>query len=130
MRPEGIPLIVGGSADPALRRAGRHGLGINPLLAEQSVLRAKIAVWRSASEQAGHDPAKLDVVVRTNLLVGEDRSRREMAFGAWPLPELVDDLHVLEAIGVTEIFYELHDATRPIEELVSELAELKRRVGA
>jgi probable F420-dependent oxidoreductase len=128
LRPEGVPLIVGGWAEIALRRAGRHGLGINPLLAEPSVLRAQIDVWRSAAEDAAHDPAALDVVVRTNLLVGEDRSRTEMAFGAWPLPELVDDLHVLEAIGVTEIFYELHDATQPIAELVDELAELKQRL--
>ena len=128
MHAEGVPLIVGAESDVAVRHAGRLGLGINPILAERSALRGLIDVWRSAAEGAGYDPATLDVVLRTNLLVGENRSQTRLGYAAWPLPELVDDLHLLEAMGVTEIFYELHDATRPIEELVNELVKLKQRM--
>jgi probable F420-dependent oxidoreductase len=127
LQPKGVPIIVGGESDVAVRRAGRLGLGINPILQEQSALRGLIDVWRLAVEGAGYDPATLDVVLRTNLLVGENRTRTRLGYAAWPVPELVDDLHLLEAMGVTEIFYELHDATRPISELVNELAEVKRR---
>ena len=71
LRAGGVPVIIGGESDVAVRRAGRLGVGINPILQERSALRCLIDVWRSATEGAGYDPATLDVVLRTNLLVGE-----------------------------------------------------------
>lgn len=121
----GVPLIIGGNAPAALKRAGRHGLGINPLLADPEILRGQITTWREAAVGAGNDPSGLDVVVRTNLRVMEKGENGARRFGGWPRDLLVRDLQLLESIGVTEIFYELHDIDMPIDECVGELASLK-----
>jgi alkanesulfonate monooxygenase SsuD/methylene tetrahydromethanopterin reductase-like flavin-dependent oxidoreductase (luciferase family) len=125
LSPQGPTLILGGWADAALRRAGRLGLGINLILDAVPVLRRQVQLWRQAAEEAGHSPDGLDVVVRTNLVVGEHRGATKLGFAAWPLPDLVGDLRELSAAGVTEIFYELHDATAPVEQLVDDLAAVR-----
>ena len=53
LRAGGVPVIIGGESDVAVRRAGRLGVGINPILQERSALRCLIDVWRSAAEGAG-----------------------------------------------------------------------------
>jgi alkanesulfonate monooxygenase SsuD/methylene tetrahydromethanopterin reductase-like flavin-dependent oxidoreductase (luciferase family) len=65
VRPEGIPIIVGGHGELAARRAGRLGDGFFPAIFPNSALKERlpvlIEVMRQAARDAGRDPDKISV---------------------------------------------------------------------
>jgi probable F420-dependent oxidoreductase len=102
------PLLLGGSADPALRRAGRLADGwISGSMADPATLGDAIATVRQAAVQAGRDPGALRFVSR-----GVVRVRPPGAEGRRPLTgsleEIRGDLEGLRAQGVTELFADLN----------------------
>ncbi|MBA3348304.1 MAG: TIGR03619 family F420-dependent LLM class oxidoreductase [Actinobacteria bacterium] len=89
-----IPFLVGGHSPTALKRAGRKAEG---WLAQQSLseldpdaLAAALAVIRAAAEEAGRDPATLEVVLR-------------LVDSAGRADEIAAALPALTAAGVHEI---------------------------
>jgi probable F420-dependent oxidoreductase len=97
------PVLLGGSAVPALRRAGRLAQGwIAASTHDRSTLAASIATVRDAALGAGRDPDALQIVVRRTL-------------------EGMRDLEELAAQGVTEVILDLNlsagavDAERVLE---------------
>jgi alkanesulfonate monooxygenase SsuD/methylene tetrahydromethanopterin reductase-like flavin-dependent oxidoreductase (luciferase family)/predicted kinase len=67
-----IPVIVGGSGDRTLQIAARLGDGCN-LPSDTAVLDDRLAVLRAHCQQAGRDPADVEVTVLDIPVIGHDR---------------------------------------------------------
>jgi probable F420-dependent oxidoreductase len=101
----GPPVLLGGSAPVALRRAGRLADGwVSRSATDLSRIGEQIATVRQAAERAGRDPGAVRVVVRGVVRVGPDDSR-PLAGG---YPKIREDAAWLGEQGVTELFYDLN----------------------
>jgi probable F420-dependent oxidoreductase len=102
------PVLLGGSAEAALRRAGRMADGwISASNADLRHIDRPITTVRRAAEQAGRDPEALRFVCRGPLRLGPPGAGDRR-----PLTGSVDqvrgDLDELRAQGVTEVFLDLN----------------------
>ncbi len=89
------PVLLGGSAAPALQRAGRLAQGwIASSRHPLAGLAASIATVREGARAAGRDPDALQIVVRRPL-----QGTRA---------QFLDDLAALAAQGVTEVILDLN----------------------
>ncbi len=109
------PVLLGGAADAALRRAGRIADGwISASRHDLTAIGTAIGTLRGAAEQAGRDPAALRVVVRGVVALGDEA--RSRAGTRRPLTgtaeQIRDDLGRLGEAGVTEVFLDLNFAPR------------------
>ncbi|MBP2704072.1 LLM class flavin-dependent oxidoreductase [Microbispora sp. RL4-1S] len=99
------PLLLGGSARPALERAGRLADGwISSSRADLSAIDQQIEIVREAARQAGRDPGALRFIVRGVTLVRDE--------DGGPLTGSYDkirrDVEALAAKGITEVFHDLN----------------------
>jgi probable F420-dependent oxidoreductase len=102
------PVLLGGSAEAALRRAGRVAAGwISASNADLRHIDRPIATVRQAAEQAGRDPDALRFVCRGPLRLGPpgERDRRPLTGS---VEQVRGDLEDLRAQGVTEVFLDLN----------------------
>jgi probable F420-dependent oxidoreductase len=102
------PVLLGGGADAALRRAGRLADGwISASRADLRHIDQPIATVKRAAAEAGRDPEALRFVCR-----GPARLGPAGAAGRRPLTgsaaEVRGDLDDLRAQGVTEVFLDLN----------------------
>jgi probable F420-dependent oxidoreductase len=102
------PILLGASAEPALRRAGRLSDGwVTSGRADLRTLGASVAVVRAAAERAGRDPAGLRFVcrgaVRVRAAGGTDRAPL-----VGTLDQIRSDFDDLAAQGITELFVDLN----------------------
>ncbi|KWX01064.1 luciferase [Carbonactinospora thermoautotrophica] len=102
------PVLLGGAAEPALRRAGRLADGwISSSGADLSRLKEPIAMVKEAARAAGRDPESLRFVCRGVVRVGPPGNpERRPLTGSYE--EIRGDLDMLRAQGVTELFYDLN----------------------
>lgn len=102
------PLLLGGSADAALRRAGRLGDGwVSSSGQDLTSIGRAIAVVHEGAREAGRDQTRLRVVCRGALRVRPGgSSRRRPLSGSYD--EIRADLGVLADQGVTEVFLDLN----------------------
>ncbi len=99
------PLLLGGTAAAALRRAGRVSAGwISSSRADLGRIDESIAVVREAAVAAGRDPARLRFVCRGVVKVRADE--RGPLVGS--LDQIRADLDDLAAKGMTETFVDLN----------------------
>lgn len=99
------PLLLGGVAAPALRRAGRLADGwISSSQADLSQIDAQIGIVRRAASDAGRDPTGLRFVSRGVVKVRTDE--RGPLVGS--LDDIRSDLDDLASKGVTETFLDLN----------------------
>jgi probable F420-dependent oxidoreductase len=109
------PILLGGSADVALRRAGRIADGwISASRHDLTAISTAIDTICTAAAQAGRDPAALRMVVRGVLQLdddvrGSDGVRRPLTGSA---EQVRDDLGRLHEAGVDEVFLDLNFAPR------------------
>ena len=99
------PLLLGGTAEPALRRAGRLAAGwISGSRSDLGEIGASISIVRAAARDAGRDPAELRMVCRgvVKVRTGE----RAPLVGS--LDDIRADLMELADQGVTETFVDLN----------------------
>jgi alkanesulfonate monooxygenase SsuD/methylene tetrahydromethanopterin reductase-like flavin-dependent oxidoreductase (luciferase family) len=102
------PVLLGGSAERALRRAGRLADGwISGSGQDLRQIGDAIGVVRDAAREAGRDPAGLRFVCRgvVRLRPG-GRADRRLLTGC--LDEIQADLDELREAGVTEVFADLN----------------------
>ncbi|MDT4921202.1 MAG: hypothetical protein QOI15_2104 [Pseudonocardiales bacterium] len=104
------PLLIGGSAPPALRRAGARGDGwISRSRSTMDDVRSAIPVVRAAAEKAGKSPQAVRCVVRGVTVLqdapNEDPDRSPLT-GA--LDQIFEDLVAYAACGVDEVFLDLN----------------------
>jgi probable F420-dependent oxidoreductase len=102
------PVLLGGGAEAALRRAGRVADGwISAGRAELRHLDAPIATVKRAALQAGRDPDTLRFVCRGPVRLGPagPADRRPLTGS---VGQVRGDLEDLRAQGVTEVFIDLN----------------------
>jgi probable F420-dependent oxidoreductase len=61
VRPGGVPIHIGGHSEAAARRAGRIGDGFQPLGLAPDDLTLRLRQMREAAEEAGRDPAAIEL---------------------------------------------------------------------
>jgi probable F420-dependent oxidoreductase len=103
------PILVGGGAERALRRAGSRGDGwISSSRASLDDIRAGVVAVRDAAEQAGKAREAVRCIVR-GVTVVRDTAPAE---GRVPLQgstdQIRDDLGTFAALGVDEVFLDLN----------------------
>ncbi|WP_019633888.1 TIGR03619 family F420-dependent LLM class oxidoreductase [Actinomadura atramentaria] len=135
----GPPLLLGGTADAALRRAGRIADGwISSSRADLTAIGRSVGVVRDAAADAGRDPGALRFVCRGAVRVrdgaGGDRAPLTGSFD-----QIRDDFGRLAEQGVTELFVDLNfdpeitapdaDPRRSLDRARTALAELAPDAG-
>jgi probable F420-dependent oxidoreductase len=108
----GPPVLLGGVAPRALRRAGQLANGwVTSSRADLTRIGEGVALVKEAAEQAGRDPAAIRVVCRGVVRWGARVTVPEGG-GRLPLSGSFDDIRAdteqLAQRGVTEIFYDLN----------------------
>jgi probable F420-dependent oxidoreductase len=104
------PILLGGGADRALRRAGRLADGwISASRHDLRHIGEDIRLIKEVAGQAGRDPDALRFIVRAVIKVAEqsdERPDRRPLHGS--VAQVRDDLAELQAQGVTEVFIDLN----------------------
>lgn len=133
------PVLLGGVAQAALRRAGRLADGwMSRSGANLATISEDIAVVRAAAEEAGKDPSAVRIVCRGVVRAGDsgvsgkDGERLRLS-GSYS--QIREDAAWLGEQGVTELFYDLNwdpkigtpdadpaEAVRRAEEILEALA--------
>ncbi len=67
-----VPIVVGGHTEVAARRAGRLGDGFFPGRGTPDELRSLVTLMRQTAEDAGRDPAAIDVTFGSPAVFGSD----------------------------------------------------------
>lgn len=106
VQPGGPPVLLGGTAEAALRRAGRLAAGwVSSSRASAAEIARGATVVRQAAAEAGRDPDAIRIVCRGVVQVGEQRPDR-------PLSGSYDQIRAgaqeYARHGVTELFYDLN----------------------
>lgn len=102
----GPPVLLGGTADPALRRAGRIADGwVSSSRASLADIARATQIVRRAAEEAGRDPDAVRIVVRGVVRAGR-RDDRVTLSGDWD--QIKAGAQLYEEAGVTELFYDLN----------------------
>ena len=102
------PVLLGGVAPAALQRAGRIADGwVSSSRADLHSIGESVTMVRTAAEEAGRDPAALQMVVRGLVnLTGELGSDRTPLTGS--AEQIRADLTDLESQGIDEVFFDLN----------------------
>jgi probable F420-dependent oxidoreductase len=104
------PLLIGGSAPPALRRAGGRGDGwISSSRANLEEIRAAVVTVRDAADEAGKPRTAVRCVVRGVTILREagiDAPDRAPLHGS--LNQIREDLDRFADCGVDELFFDLN----------------------
>lgn len=104
----GPPILLGGGAEPALRRAGRLADGwVSSSRADLNAIGDSVATVKAAAAEAGRDPQPLRFVCRGVVRVRSagDEPRQPLT---GTLDEIRGDLAGLAAQGITELFADLN----------------------
>jgi alkanesulfonate monooxygenase SsuD/methylene tetrahydromethanopterin reductase-like flavin-dependent oxidoreductase (luciferase family) len=105
--PGEVPLWVGGLAEPAIRRAGRHGLSLLlPNSLRPSELKSRIEIWRDEANAHGREVDRLGMLVDTWIVPD----------GSPPVVQAVRDRLAVHYREYSGAFFELQGApgfTRP-----------------
>ncbi|MFQ6171392.1 TIGR03619 family F420-dependent LLM class oxidoreductase [Oryzobacter sp. R7] len=107
------PVLLGGTAGSALRRAGRLAEGwIAGSMHDLETVAGSVAVVRAGAVEAGRDPGALRVVVRAvvDLLDTDPGPARTPLQGT--REQVLEDVAALAAVGVTEVFLDLNLSPR------------------
>lgn len=128
------PVLLGGTAEPALRRAGRLADGwISSSGQDLATIGGAVEIVRAGAREAGRDPEAVRIVCRGVVRVrpGGAANRRPLS-GSWA--EIRADLELLAGQGVTETFLDLNfdtevgaveaDPDRSVQRAHDMLAEL------
>ncbi|HWB37626.1 MAG TPA: TIGR03619 family F420-dependent LLM class oxidoreductase [Rugosimonospora sp.] len=103
------PILLGGSAPAALRRAGRRAAGwVSSSRADLGTIAAAVATVRAAAERAGRDPDGLRMVCRGAVRLREGLSGPDRPYLTGTVAQVVEDVARLGEAGVTEFFVDLN----------------------
>ncbi|MEV6595609.1 TIGR03619 family F420-dependent LLM class oxidoreductase [Actinoplanes sp. NPDC051346] len=106
VQPGGPPILLGGSADAALRRAGRIADGwVSASSATLPDIARGVRIVRRAAEEAGRDPDAVRIIVRGVVRAGLRDSAVPLS-GTWD--QIREGARLYAEAGVTELFYDLN----------------------
>ncbi|WP_328460813.1 TIGR03619 family F420-dependent LLM class oxidoreductase [Actinoplanes sp. NBC_00393] len=104
VQPGGPPVLLGGGAEVALRRAGRLAAGwVSSSRASLPEIARGAKIVREAAEKAGRDPGAVRIVVRGVVQAGE-RDEAIPLSGSWE--QIREGAQRYAEAGATELFYE------------------------
>jgi probable F420-dependent oxidoreductase len=107
------PILLGGTAPQALRRAGRLAQGwIASSRHDLSRIDSYIATVRDGAREAGRDPQALRILVRGLVDLLDDAPAEPRAPFQGTRGQVLADLTALRAQGVTEVFFDLNVSPR------------------
>jgi probable F420-dependent oxidoreductase len=107
------PVLLGGAAAPALRRAGRLAQGwIGSSQQDLTRIGTCVETVRDGAREAGRDPQAVRIVVRgvVDLVDDDPGGQRRPLQGT--REQVFEDLDALRAQGVTEVFFDLNLSPR------------------
>ena len=119
------PVLLGGTAEPALRRAGRLAQGwIAGSKQDLDHIGACVSAVQDGARSAGRDPRAVQIVVRgvVDLVDTDPGGQRRPLQGT--REQVLDDLGILAAQGVTEVFVDLNLSPRVVSPGVDPAAAL------
>jgi len=100
------PILLGGSAEPALKRAGRLAEGgISASRFEAAKVPSAVETIRAAAREAGRDPAEVRIVIRGSVKVRDADSDTPLT---GTVEKIKRDMQEYDAAGVTELFVDLN----------------------
>ena len=106
VQPGGPPILLGGTADAALRRAGRVAEGwVSSSRASLAQITRATQIVRRAAEESGRDPDRLRIVVRGVVKAGLREDDVPLS-GTWD--QIRAGAQLYAEAGVTELFYDLN----------------------
>jgi len=106
VQPGGPPVLLGGSADVALRRAGRLAAGwVSSSRTTYDEIARGTQIVRRAAEEAGRDPDAVRIVVRAVVRPGPRVDAMPLS-GDWD--QIRAGAEEYARAGVTELFYDLN----------------------
>jgi probable F420-dependent oxidoreductase len=104
--PGGPPILLGGTAESALRRAGRIADGwVSRSAATLDDIRSGTQIVRRAAEESGRDPDDMRIVVRGVVLAGDRDDARPLSGS---VEQIRAGAELYAEAGVTELFYDLN----------------------
>ncbi|MGW4642394.1 TIGR03619 family F420-dependent LLM class oxidoreductase [Sphaerisporangium sp. NPDC004334] len=107
-KPPPVPVLLGGTAEVALRRAGELADGwISSSRADLAAIDDQIYIVKDAARVAGRDPEALRFVCRGVTKVRQ-AGQDDRAPLTGSLEEIRADVAALAATGVTELFHDLN----------------------
>jgi probable F420-dependent oxidoreductase len=102
----GPPVLLGGAAEVALRRAGRIADGwVSSSRSDFDAIARGVQIVRRAAEESGRDPDLMRIVVRGVVRAGE-RDDNVPLSGNWE--QIRAGAERYAQVGVTELFYDLN----------------------
>lgn len=110
------PIWVGGQSRAALRRAARLGNGWQPVGAipaaplEPEELSQNVSLLRRYAEQAGRDPAALDVSMKTPLYDSGSSPGAPRRRFSGTTQEILQDVQTYAEVGVTHLIFDIRGA--------------------
>lgn len=105
-QPGGPPVLLGGTADVALRRAGRIAAGwVSSSRARLADIQRGVQLVRRAAEEHGRDPDQVRIVVRGVVAAGRRDDAMPLS-GDWD--QIRGGAQAYAEAGVTELFYDLN----------------------
>jgi probable F420-dependent oxidoreductase len=100
------PILLGGTAAPALRRAGRLADGwVSSSRADLTVIGDSVRIVKDAATEAGRDPATLRFVCRGAVKIRENGDRAPLT---GTFEQVRSDFDAIEERGITELFIDLN----------------------
>jgi probable F420-dependent oxidoreductase len=104
VRPDGPAMVLAAATPAAAERAGRMGIGINPVLQTWDYLADLVAIFRTAAQAAGHNVRSLPVIVRVNGSI-TDEPTNDNAPLTGTAEQVTQGLERLEALGIRHAFW-------------------------
>jgi probable F420-dependent oxidoreductase len=106
VQPGGPPVLLGGGADVALRRAGRIAAGwVSSSRATLADIQRGTQIVRRAAEESGRDPDLVRIVVRGVVQYGTRDDSKPLS---GDFTQIRGGAQAYEEAGVTELFYDLN----------------------
>ena len=102
------PILLGGGVEAALKRAGRISDGwVSSSRVDLTRINESVDIIRGAAEEAGRDPASLQMIVRGLVRLGSEggKDRAPLTGSA---DQIYDDIGALESKGIDEVFIDLN----------------------
>lgn len=122
------PVLIGGIADPALRRVARLGDGWLAVAATPEKMKERLATLKRFTDEQGRNFSDISLTFKMFLNIGEAKRSRFDARepGTGSIPEIIDDLKGLFDQGFTRIIVryrgtEAAELESQIDRFVSEI---------